>query len=86
MLYFGHFWKVHDRVNFQDDAEKMYNSLKENSVEMQCQTKIKGCCFCAGPTNSFAILPRVKDKSAYGGIDLVGAEKVRDFYYITITA
>ncbi|XP_022131815.1 CSC1-like protein RXW8 isoform X2 [Momordica charantia] len=58
-----------------DDAEKMYNSLKENSVEMQCQTKIKGCCFCAGPTNSFAILPRVKDKGAYGGIDLVGAEK-----------
>lgn len=61
-----------------DDAEKMYNMMKENSVEMQCQ-KLKGGCFCAGSTNSFTILPSVndsvKDKALYGNMDLVAAGK-----------
>lgn len=72
-------------VNFQDDAEKMYNMMKENSVEMQCQ-KLKGGCFCAGSTNSFTILPSVndsvKDKALYGNMDLVAAGKVRDLLYL----
>ena len=73
--------EVHDRVNFQSDAEKMYNMMKENSVEMHCQ-KFKGGCFCAGPTNSFAILPSVNDsvtdKNLYGDMDMLAGEKVRD--------
>ncbi|XP_023002591.1 CSC1-like protein RXW8 isoform X1 [Cucurbita maxima] len=60
------------------DAEKMYNMMKENSVEMHCQ-KFKGGCFCAGPTNSFAILPSVNDsvtdKNLYGDMDMLAGEK-----------
>ncbi|XP_038885521.1 CSC1-like protein RXW8 isoform X2 [Benincasa hispida] len=61
-----------------NDAEKMYNMMKENSVEMHCQ-KLKGGCFCAGPTNSFTILPSVNDsvndKKLYGNMDLIAGEK-----------
>ncbi|KAL0558116.1 hypothetical protein IC582_006681 [Cucumis melo] len=59
------------------DAEKMYNTMKENSVEMRCQ-KLKGGCFCAGSTNSFTILPSVNDsvkKELYGNMELVAGEK-----------
>lgn len=76
--------EVYDRVNFQSDAEKMYNTMKENSVEMRCQ-KLKGGCFCAGSTNSFTILPSVNDsvkKELYGNMELVAGEKVRDLLYL----
>lgn len=77
--------EVYDRVNFQSDAEKMYNTMKENSVEMHCQ-KLRGGCFCAGSTNSFTILPSVndsvKEKKLYGNMDLVASEKVRDLLYL----